>query len=399
MHLATRALHPALSRPSSRQHTRSRITGSPRCSQETQRLFVRRLEQRGWEGARGPREGLHPLVQETWKAMDEVYGLGVIETPLQPSPWLAAFAGSSGGGSVALKLESAQVTGSFKARGAAHKLLSLSPEQLKAGVVTASTGNHAAGLLYAAGALAAAGRPVSLTVYVPSTLTPQKSAKLADAAARCGATLRTVGTDCVEAEAAARAAADAQGMTYVSPYNDVAVAGGQGTLAVELLMARSRNELDAVFVPVGGGGLISGIAALLKSMEPSIKVYGCQPAASDVMRRSVEAGRVVTMEWAETLSDATAGGIEEGSITLDACTRFVDEFVTVNEREIAAAMVGVHGHHGTAVEGAAGVAVASYIKKAREMGGKHAVVVICGGNVAGETLDKAYSLAASVAAG
>lgn len=328
--------------------------------------------------------------------MDHVYGLGVLETPLHPSPWLQQFSGDdlTGAGSVHLKLESAQVTGSFKARGAAHKLLSLTPEELKAGVITSSTGNHALAVLHAATALAAAGRPVNLTVYLPSTVSPKKLAKLQAAAAKCSAELVTFGEDCVEAEIAARTAAEASGKTYVSPYNDLAVAGGQGTLAVEILMALPRGRLDAVFVPVGGGGLIAGVAALLKSLDPGIKVFGCQPARSDVMRRSVEAGKVVELPWEETLSDATAGGIEEGSLTVEACARFVDDFITVTEEEIAAAMVGVHGHHGLAVEGAAGVAVASYIKMADEMHGKHAVVIICGGNVAAETLDKAYQLVA-----
>jgi threonine dehydratase len=258
-------------------------------------------------------------------------------------------------------------------------------------VTCSSTGNHALGVLHAATALAAAGRPVDLTIYIPSTVTKQKVAKLQAAAEKCGAKIITIGQDCVEAENAARAAAEAEGKIYVSPYNDTAVAGGQGTLAVELLMSLPPNKLDAVFVPVGGGGLIAGVAALIKSLDPQVKIYGCQPEASDVMRRSVEAGKVVDLEWQETLSDATAGGIEEDALTIEACRQFVDYWVTVSEPEIAAAMVGIHGHHGVAIEGAAGVAVASYIKLAEEqMRGKHAVVVICGGNVASETLDKAY---------
>jgi threonine dehydratase len=321
--------------------------------------------------------------------MEDVYGLGVLETPLQASPWLHHFSGEEGGGSVHLKLESSQVSGSFKARGAAHKLLSISPDQLR--VTCSSTGNHALGVLHAATALTAAGRPVDLTIYIPSTVTPQKIAKLEAAAAKCGAKIIIVGQDCVESESAARAAAEAEGKIYVSPYNDAAVAGGQGTLAVEILMALPPNKLDAVFVPVGGGGLIAGVAALIKSIDPQVKIYGCQPEVSDVMRRSIEAGTVVDLQWQETLSDATAGGIEKGAITVDACRQFVDEWITVSEPQIAAAMVGIHGHHGVAIEGAAGVAVASYIKIAEEqMRGKHAVVVVCGGNVAAETLDKAY---------
>ena len=366
-----------------------------RCFQEENKsaiikYFYKRLERHGREARSQPGD-VHPLVTETWKAMEKVYGLGVIETPLQPSPWLHAFAGEGPheSGSVHLKLESSQITGSFKARGAAHKLLSIPPDQLR--VTCSSTGNHALGVLNAATALAAAGRAVDLTIYIPSTVTPQKVAKLQAAAEKCGAKIITVGQDCVEAEIAARTAAEKEGKIYISPYNDTAVAGGQGTLAVELLMSLPPNKLDAVFVPVGGGGLIAGVAALIKSLDPGVKIYGCQPEASDVMRRSVEAGTVIDLEWQDTLSDATAGGIEQGALTLDACRQFVDEWITVTEPQIAAAMVGIHGHHGIVIEGSAGVAVASYIKVAEEqMRGKHAVIVVCGGNVAAETLDKAY---------
>jgi threonine dehydratase len=383
-------------------HPRSRVyrcanRGIVTCFQEEiKKMVYKRLESVGRDARTRPSTSdIHPLVTETWKAMEEVYGLGVIETPLRPSPWLHAFAGEEegptrSGGSVHLKLESSQVTGSFKARGAAHKLLSIPPDQLR--VTCSSTGNHALGVLHAASALAKAGRPVDLTIYIPTTVTPQKVAKLQAAAAKCGAKIITIGQDCVESENAARAAAEAEGKIYVSPYNDTAVAGGQGTLALELLMSLPPSKLDAVFVPVGGGGLISGVAALIKSLDPQVKIYGCQPEASDVMRQSVEAGgTVVELKWQETLSDATAGGIEHGALTVDACMKFVDEWITVTEPQIAAAMVGIHGHHGVAIEGAAGVAVASYIKVAKEqMRGKHAVVVVCGGNVAAETLDKAY---------
>lgn len=396
--ISQRLGHPSSLRNISKVNPRARLrnyanTRVVTCfKEESKRWFFKRLDAQGRDARTKPASDLHPLVSETWKAMEEIYGLGVIETPLQPSPWLHAFAGEEGPGnrgSAHLKLESSQVTGSFKARGAAHKLLSIPADQLR--VTCSSTGNHALGVLSAATALAAVGRPVDLTIYIPSTVTPQKVAKLQAAATKCGAKIITIGQDCVEAENAARAAAEAEGKIYVSPYNDISVAGGQGTLAVELLMALPLNKLDAVFVPVGGGGLIAGVAALLKSLDPQVKIYGCQPEASDVMHQSLEAGKVVDLEWQETLSDATAGGIEQDAFTVEACRQFVDEWITVTEPQIAAAMVGIHGHHGLAIEGAAGVAVASYIKVAEEqMRGKHAVIVVCGGNVAAETLDKAY---------
>ena len=340
-------------------------------------------------------KSVHPIVRETWAAMEDIYGLGILETPLEPSAWLRSFTRGSDG-SVHLKMENRQVTGSFKARGAAHKLFSLSESELGAGLVTSSTGNHALAMLHAASALAAAGRTIDLTVYIPATISAQKAAKLRSAAEKHGqknvAKIVTVGTDCVEAELAARRFAASTGKNYVSPYNDYKVAGGQGTVGVELLMQISPGKLDVVFVPVGGGGLVAGVAAVLKSVDPHITVIGCQPEVSDVMRRSVAAGHVVELPWEESLSDGTAGGIEAGSVTLDACRTFVDEWITVSEQEIAAAMVGIHGHHGMEIEGSAAVAVAAFIKAAEKMSGKHAVILCCGGNVASETLDKAYEM-------
>jgi len=356
---------------------------------------VKRLEAQGWEThVRDRGDNVHPLVLEAWKAMDEIYGLGVLETPLEASPWLhSAAGGTPGRGSVLLKLETRQVTGSFKARGASHKLLSLDEDQLRAGIVASSTGNHALALLHAVSALQRAGRHVHATIFVPSSIAPQKRAKLQAAAKICGAEIVVCGEDCLEAETRAREEATRSHKAYVSPYNDLAVAGGQGTIAIELMMALPPGKLDAVFVPVGGGGLVAGIASVLKWLNPLITVYGCQPARSDVMRQSVLAGHVVEAPWQDTLSDGTAGGIEENSLTVPACSRFVDEWITVEEPEIAAAMVGVHGHHGMVVEGSAGVAVASFLKVRDRMQGKHAIIVCCGGNVSGVVLDKAYEIA------
>jgi threonine dehydratase len=284
-----------------------------------------------------------------------------------------------------------QVTGSFKARGAAHKMLSLPPTTTH--IVTSSTGNHALAVLHAVSSLAARGRKLHATLFVPETISPEKASKLRKAGAAANAEIIATGKDCIEAEAAARVEAERSGGVYISPYNDLQVAAGQGTLAFELLMTIPAGKLDAVFVPVGGGGLMSGVAAVLKAVHPGVTIVGCQPERSDVMKRSVEAGFVVELPWQETLSDGTAGGIESDSVTLEYCSEFVDEWVTVSEKEIASAMVQVAGHHAMNVEGAAGVAVASYLKRADRWSGKHAVVVCCGGNVAAESLERAYELA------
>lgn len=386
---------------------------APEFAEEAIKYFIKRLEGRGWDRAREwvpeslGREGAGSgRMQGVWRAMDVVYGLGVRETPLIKSPWLqeSVLRGISGGGeqgkmpretagSVLLKMESEQVTGSFKARGAAFKIMSLSQKERGNGVLVSSTGNHALAVMHAVAALnKAVGEEIVLEMYLPETIASRKLSKIEREASKCGARVHLVGKDCVEAEVAAREAAERTGRVYISPYNDMTVIAGQGTIAMEILMERGPGEIDAVFVPVGGGGLIAGIGTVLKAISPGVKVFGCQPEKSDVMKRSIEAGSVVSIPWHETLSEGTAGGLEDHAVTLDECKAVVDHWVTVSEEEIAAAMVGVHGHHGTQIEGAAAVGVAGLMKCAPKVAGKHSIVIICGGNVSSETLDKAYDI-------
>lgn len=182
-------------------------------------------------------QGLHPIAKEAWDSIHTIYS-HVFETPLMPAPWLAELAESS---TVHLKCECRQATGSFKARGAAHKLFAMSAEELERGVVAASTGNHASAVVSAAKAAAAQHRaPVGIRIFLPSTA----SVAAADRLRSLGADVVLEGRDCVEAEQAARQHAQHTGATYVSPYNDVAVAGGQGSVAIELLMQLPRGRLD-----------------------------------------------------------------------------------------------------------------------------------------------------------
>ena len=173
-------------------------------------------------------------------------------------------------------------------------------------------------------------------------------------------------------------------MIYISPYNDPQVVGGQGTIAVEL--ARQLEPIDAVFVAVGGGGLIAGIAGYLKVVRPGITVVGCLPERSPVMAESVRAGQIVEMETAPTLSDATAGGIEAGAITFDLCRALVDEYVLVDEEEIAAAIrTTIEAEH-LLIEGAAGVAAAAFYKRRASFRGQNVAIVLCGANISLQTL-------------
>lgn len=293
------------------------------------------------------------------------------ETPLDPSPALS----ESGVASVLVKLENLQHTGSFKLRGALNKLLTLASEQRADGVVAASSGNHGAALAYALKLLDAPG-----LIFVPEHAAPVKVAAIQ----RYGAAVQRHGDDSVVTEAHARRYADEHGMAYVSPYNDLAVIAGQGTVGLEL--ARQTEQLDAVFVAVGGGGLAAGIAGYLKAIWPKVRIVGCLPEHSPVMAASVAAGQIVELESLPTLSDGTTGGIEPHAITFGLCQQLVDEYVLVSEAEIAAAMrLFIEAHH-MLLEGAAGVAVAAFLKQQQAFRGQRVALIICGANISVETL-------------
>ncbi|HET6629196.1 MAG TPA: threonine/serine dehydratase [Woeseiaceae bacterium] len=292
-------------------------------------------------------------------------------TPLDYSPCFSERTGAN----VYLKLENLQHTGSFKLRGAFNKLLSLSGEQRAAGCIAASSGNHGAALAFAMSKLGVHG-----TIYVPEATSSVK----VDAIRRAGAEVCFFGRDGLETEKHARARADEEGKTYLSPYNDAAVIAGQATCGVEI--AEDLPGLDAVFIAVGGGGLVAGAGGYLKSFKPAIEVVSCQPAASAVMTRSIEAGCILDLPSEPTLSDGTAGGIEQGAITFELCRSTIDEYVLVSEAQIAEAMRAfIDGHH-MLLEGAAGVALAGLLVAGDRYAGRDVAVIVCGGNISRETL-------------
>ncbi|AWR85431.1 threonine/serine dehydratase [Meiothermus taiwanensis] len=291
----------------------------------------------------------------------------VRETPLELSLALSQTTGAE----VYLKLENLQHTASFKVRGALNKLLSLSPQELQKGVVAASSGNHGAGVAFGLAKLGAQG-----IVFVPEGASPTKL----EAIRRYGAAVRFYGQSGDDTEAYARSYAAQHGLTYISPYNDPEVIAGQGSLGVEIAQ-QIANPPDAVFVTVGGGGLVSGVAAYLKAVSPKVKIVGCQPENDAAMLASVRAGKIVKVEARPTLSDGSAGGLEPGAITLELCRTLVDDWVTVSEEEIRAAMrLFIETQH-QLLEGAAGVALAAFLKQAARYRGQRVVVVICGANI------------------
>ena len=251
-----------------------------------------------------------------------------------------------------------------------NKLLSLTDTEKNMGVVSASTGNHGAAVAYASGEL-----NIKCTIYVPNDASPAKLSNMKN----FGARVETFGNDCVEAEKRARDVSVSTGETYVSPYNDRYVIAGQGTLGFEI--ASQCDHLDTIIVSVGGGGLIGGTASYLRSIWPDIEVIGCSPENSAVMIHSINAGKVLDMESKPTLSDGTAGGVEMDSITFPICRDMIDESILVTEDEIKEAMVMYMKHEHQLIEGAAGTAVATLIKKKEDLKGKNVGVVICGGNI------------------
>jgi threonine dehydratase len=285
----------------------------------------------------------------------------VRETPVDESKALVG----GGTASLYLKLEHLQHTGSFKFRGACNKIALLTPAQAAAGVVAASNGNHGLGV-----AAAARARGIAAEVYVSAQVSPAKAQRIA----AHGAAIRQAGSDPLAAELAARRAAETSGRVFISPY----------TIAVEL--HRQVPELDAVFVAVGGGGLIGGIGSYLKSVSPRTQIVGCWPETSPVLYECLRAGRVIDVPEQPTLSESTAGGLEPDSVTLPLCQNIMDRGVLVSEAEIRAAIRLVLETEHWLIEGAAAVAVAAFRRDARRWDGKRVAIVLCGRNVSPEVL-------------
>lgn len=300
----------------------------------------------------------------------------VLETPLERSHYLS----QTGAADVYLKLEHLQHTGSFKLRGATNKLLSLSPEQLQRGVIAASTGNHGMAVSYAARKLGA-----RATIYMKEGTLPEKVELIRS----YGGNTIFYGQNPVHAENKAREVSRQTGQVFISPYNDPQVVAGQGTLGVEL--TRQLPDLDAVFISVGGGGLISGIGSYLKAVNKKIQIVACWPENSPVMYECMKAGRIIDVPEQDTLSDSTAGGVEEGAITLDLCRNVIDDCVLVSEANILAALKVVLEKERWLVEGAAALPVAAYLQQAKNYTGKKAAILLCGRNISFKKLQSVLS--------
>jgi threonine dehydratase len=268
-----------------------------------------------------------------------------------------------------LKLENLQETGSFKLRGAASKLLSLTAEERSRGVVAVSSGNHGRAV-----ARVAADLGVTATICISSRVPPVKVAAME----ALGARLVVAGPTQDDADAAARRLV-AEGLTFVHPFDDPLVIAGQGTIALEVL--EELPDVGAVIVPLSGGGLIAGIAAVIAEEAPAARVVGVSQDRGPAMYDSLRAGRLVDVVEEDTLADALAGGLgPENRHTFAMCRDLLDDTLLVSEEEIAVAMTALYRHDGQQVEGGGAVGVAALLAgRVRPTGST--VVVISGGNV------------------
>ena len=273
------------------------------------------------------------------------------------------------GAELYLKTENLQVTGSFKVRGAYYKMSKLSEEEKNKGVVACSAGNHAQGV-----ALAAQRNGIKATICLPDGAPISK----VEATKSYGAEICLVEGVYDDAYEKALLLRDEEGYTFIHPFDDPDVIAGQGTIALEL--AEQVPDMEAVIVPIGGGGLISGIAYTIKSLNPNIKVYGVQASGAPSMLNSIHDSHIERLKSVRTIADGIAVK-EPGSLTYDLCSKYVDEIVTVTDDEISAAILALMEQHKLVTEGAGAVAVAAAMFNKVDIENKKTVCLLSGGNI------------------
>ncbi|EFC40165.1 predicted protein [Naegleria gruberi] len=302
---------------------------------------------------------------------------------------------------ILFKCENEQITGSFKMRGATHKLMQYmmkEDDNLKKRICTASSGNNGFAVAYVAKAFG-----YNATVFVPENADTAKIANIRDV---MGADIRLYGENCLDTELFAKKYAQENGIPYFSPYNDSDIVMGQGTIGVEIeeqlneIMKNRGGSINGikleddgsnlnVYVSVGGGGLIGGIARYLKHAFPKCNIIGCQPQNSAVMYHSVNAGKILeVVEEFDTISDGTAGLIEVDTVTFEICQQFVDRYVLSTEEEILSSLKFLLLKEHTLVEGAAACALACHLKDDQCKDNSINVIVLCGKNISSEKIKK-----------
>ena len=310
---------------------------------------------------------LLPTVTDVYEARRRL-AARLARTPLLPSSWLSSITD----GNVHMKIESLNLTNSFKIRGALNAALRLSEgiDTETPTVVAASAGNHGRSL-----ALAAEELGMPCVIFTPHTAPEAKQAAIR----RHGAVLHSDCEDYDEAERRAKEFAEAEGATYISPYNDRDVIAGAGTIGLEIVEALPAVEV--IVVPLGGGGLASGIGLAVKAAAPDATLVGVEVEASSPFTLSLEAGRITEITPRPSLADGLVGNLEPGAITFPLVRQLVDYVVTVSEDELARAMKGLATEERLIVEGAGAAATAAIMSGKASTAGQTVVVMITGGNV------------------
>jgi len=268
-----------------------------------------------------------------------------------------------------LKLDNQQRTGAFKERGALNKLLTLTAEERAQGVIAASAGNHAQGVAYHAGR-----RGIRALIYMPL---PTPLTKVS-ATRAYGAEVVLHGTNYDEAYEKAVEQSQQHHLTLIHAFDDDAVIAGQGTLGLEIL--EQQPDIEAIVAPIGGGGLIGGIACAVKEMNPAVRVFGVQPAKLPSMKAAVAQGKPVTLKPAATIADGIAVR-RAGERTFPLVQKYVDDIVTVEEEEIANAILLLLEREKTLAEGAGAASIAAVLNHKLPLEGKRVAVLVCGGNI------------------
>lgn len=310
---------------------------------------------------------MQQITIEEIKQAAERIGCIARRTPIERSKWLSRDEKRD----VFLKLECFQATGAFKLRGAMSKLSVITEEAKSRGVLTISAGNHGLAVAHCAEYLGLDAR-----IIVPLSASRAK----VEAIQRHKVELIELGENYDEAEALARQMERETGRVFVSPYNDREVIAGQGTIALEML--EDVHDLEAIIVPIGGGGLIAGVAVATKTINPNIKIYGVEPAASPTMSRAIEAGHLIHVEEEETIADGLSGNVESDSITFPLIQKLVDEIILVSEESIKKAIAQVAREDHLMIEGSAAASIAALEDKRIES--SRIAAIITGRNI---TLD------------
>lgn len=271
--------------------------------------------------------------------------------------------------SIFLKLDNQQRTGAFKERGALNKLLTLNNDERAHGVIAASAGNHAQGVAYHAGRH---GIRAHIVMPLPTPLTKVSSTRA------YGADVLLCGANYDEAYGKAIELSEQDRLTLIHAFDDDAVIAGQGTLGLEILS--QTPDIEAIISPIGGGGLIGGIACAVKETKPNVKIYGVQPARLPSMKAAVAQGKPVTLESAKTIADGIAVR-RAGERTLPLVQKYVDDIVTVEEEEIANAILLLLEREKTLAEGAGAAAIAAVLNRKLQLQEKRVAVLVCGGNI------------------